>query len=368
MSMTLSSALLRNHVSPVFIESGTYKGGGVRLALEAGFQEVHSIEIDAERFRACSDMFRRDARVKLYLGDTLEILPRILKLVTQRATIWLDAHALGANDPRSYPGERFPLRGELEILAQSAVRHDHTLLIDDRHDHGLFGITEAALFESVRRINPKYSLGFEDSTYLPKDILVAKIPGNPNPVFSSWYAPQGPGSGPGSTVDYTEKYRRFIEEYIRAHQIKSVVDFGCGDWQFSKLIDWGSVAYTGLEVVPSVVERLRAEHGTPQRSFCLVDQDDPYIPPADLVIAKDVLQHLPNGVILWLIPKLWSGKYLLLINDRDPNPSANNHDIAPGGYRTLDMSRAPFSLHGNEVFSFDGKWPKIVFDVEVPRG
>lgn len=368
MSMTLSSALLRSHLNPVFIESGTYQGGGVRLALEAGFREVHSIEIDAERFGACSDMFRKDSRVKLYLGDTLEILPRILRLVTERATIWLDAHALGANDPRPYPGERFPLRGELEILAQSTGRRDHTLLIDDRHDHGLFGIAEAALVEAVRCINPGYCLGFEDSTYLPKDILVANIPSKPNPVFSGWYAPQGPGSGPGSTVDYTEKYRRFIEAYIETRGIRSVVDLGCGDWQFSRLIDWKDVIYTGLEVVPEVVERLKVEHGTLQRSFCLVDQDDPYIPPADLVIVKDVLQHLPSRAILRLIPKLLQGRHALLINDRDPDSSVNNHDIGVGGYRRLDLSLPPFSLRGSEVFSFEGKWPKVVFDVEVPHG
>src|SRR4051794_34614165 len=45
-------------------------------------------------------------------------------------------------------------------------------------------------------------------------------------------------SGTGSTVASTELYRRYLEMFMKEHDIKSVVDAGCGDWEFSQKIDW----------------------------------------------------------------------------------------------------------------------------------
>jgi hypothetical protein len=53
------------------------------------------------------------------------------------------------------------------------------------------------------------------------------------------------------------------------------------------------------------------------------------------------------------------GKRVLLINDREPNPSGNNHDCEVGDHRRIDLSRSPFNLTGQHVFEFkearDGK-------------
>jgi len=45
------------------------------------------------------------------------------------------------------------------------------------------------------------------------------------------------GSGIGSHAVNTQGYVRFLQRFIRANGVKSVVDFGCGDWQFSRAID-----------------------------------------------------------------------------------------------------------------------------------
>ncbi|HAQ05822.1 TPA: SAM-dependent methyltransferase, partial [Candidatus Azambacteria bacterium] len=41
------------------------------------------------------------------------------------------------------------------------------------------------------------------------------------------------GSGSGSLVENTVSYRNFLETFISDNEIKTVLDFGCGDWQFS---------------------------------------------------------------------------------------------------------------------------------------
>lgn len=48
-------------------------------------------------------------------------------------------------------------------------------------------------------------------------------------------------SGPGSTPNTTFEYRLFLEYVIKDLKIKTVLDYGCGDWQFSSLIDWNSL-------------------------------------------------------------------------------------------------------------------------------
>src|SRR5262249_27223406 len=48
----------------------------------------------------------------------------------------------------------------------------------------------------------------------------------------------GRDSGFGSLVSSTATYRYIIEPFIRLNDVHSVLDLGCGDWQFSKLIPW----------------------------------------------------------------------------------------------------------------------------------
>jgi 2-polyprenyl-3-methyl-5-hydroxy-6-metoxy-1,4-benzoquinol methylase len=102
----------------------------------------------------------------------------------------------------------------------------------------------------------------------------------------------GKGSGIGSEPSATADYIAMLQAFLREHDIKTVVDFGCGDWQFSKLIDWSGVRYQGFDIVPSVIEANQREHAAANISFH-VAHPGAQLPTADLVVCKDVLQHLP---------------------------------------------------------------------------
>src|ERR1700680_3904056 len=62
------------------------------------------------------------------------------------------------------------------------------------------------------------------------------------------------GSGPGSTPEFTIDYRLFLEKFLESRDINTVLDIGCGDWQFSKLINWSNCDYTGFDCVHSVID------------------------------------------------------------------------------------------------------------------
>ena len=160
------------------------------------------------------------------------------------------------------------------------------------------------------------------------------------------------GSGEGSSPINNRGYVAFLERFIRDRSMSSVVDLGCGDWQFSKNIDWGSARYDGYDIVSSVVSKNKELYATKNVSFNLYSGNFLDLPRADLIIAKDVLQHWSNETILQFLPILGRYKYALLTNCVNPTGDTLNADVEDGGFRYLDLRLAPFSLNAVEVYHF----------------
>jgi inositol phosphorylceramide mannosyltransferase catalytic subunit len=162
-------------------------------------------------------------------------------------------------------------------------------------------------------------------------------------VFSTIYAQNlwGGGSGTGSRPENNTEYIRLISQFMVLNEVRSVVDLGCGDWQFSKLIDWSKVCYTGIDVTPAVVGRNIELFSAPNIAFlCSSDIED--VPEADLLICKDVFQHLPNAMVLAYLAAL-RAKFKWLIITNDDYPEANrNGDIPAGHWRALRLDQPPF--------------------------
>jgi Glycosyltransferase sugar-binding region containing DXD motif len=182
-------------------------------------------------------------------------------------------------------------------------------------------------------------------------------------TFFEWYRSGGAGSGPGSVDAYTERFRTWLAVFLREHKITSVYDFGCGDWSWAKRMDWSGIHYLGVDLVQGVIQGLRFQFGKPgERDFEAIDPGSFEVPETDLVLCKDVLQHLPNGEVSALVAKLSArAKHCLWCNDRH-GPGRDNGEIRRGQYRTLDLSQPPFRIPGEVVFEF-GHLPdkKIVF-------
>src|SRR5262245_61973989 len=70
-------------------------------------------------------------------------------------------------------------------------------------------------------------------------------------------------SGPGSRLGLTQPYRLFLQHALKVNQIRSVVDAGCGDWEFSQTIDWSGIDYKGFDVVEFVIAHDRENHARP---------------------------------------------------------------------------------------------------------
>ena len=151
-------------------------------------------------------------------------------------------------------------------------------------------------------------------------------------------------SGSGSTLEITREYRAYVEEFVKTHGVKSVVDAGCGDWAFSSAIDWGEASYLGVDIASDVIEAVRKKYENGRIKFRVGDITEE-LPAADLLISKDVLQHLSNRLVQKFIRNnLRKGKYkwAILTNDR----GSANTDLEPGGYRAIDLAAPPFAVQG----------------------
>ena len=126
------------------------------------------------------------------------------------------------------------------------------------------------------------------------------------------------GSGGGSLPDFTKTYRQFLEDWMFSHSIESVVDFGCGDWMFSYLIDWSNVSYLGVDCVKSVIEENLRKHSRWGIAFMHCPSTEEFfdeIPGADLLIVKDVFQHWSNAdVVSFLTQATKRYQYILITN------------------------------------------------------
>lgn len=164
----------------------------------------------------------------------------------------------------------------------------------------------------------------------------------------------GFGSGHGSLPSVTKTYRAFLEQFLRTNDIESVVDYGCGDWQFSQLVDWGSANYTGIDVAENVIKENSKKHNRDNVAFLHVPFGSSNIPKADLIIVKDVLQHLSDDDVKSFLKNILPQfKFALITNCVEPSDDINK-PIASGEFRPLDISKAPFNIQAATVHAFTG--------------
>jgi hypothetical protein len=163
-------------------------------------------------------------------------------------------------------------------------------------------------------------------------------------------------SGPGSTLEYSAPYREFLVSYLVEHDVRSILDLGCGDLVIMNAVIKRDpeISYVGVDCLLERVVKNRALY--PDLScFC----DDVRLPDRerfrwfDLVICKDVIQHWDTPTIhAWLRAITAFGVPALVTNCA--RGEQINWDIGMGDFRPVDLTKHPFS-RGEVVFSWDTK-------------
>ena len=160
----------------VFVETGTYHGDTVKLALQfPDFEYIESIELNDELYNECKLMFDANKNVRIWHGDSVTILPEIIKQYpNDTLTFFLDAHASGDLKGGAFGGS--PLEYELKAIKEHGNPND-TVFIDDRR---LFGssewdfVSEKTAMDLLKEINPDYNIVLLDGHQM-KDVVCATI-------------------------------------------------------------------------------------------------------------------------------------------------------------------------------------------------
>lgn len=143
-------------------------------------------------------------------------------------------------------------------------------------------------------------------------------------IFSEIYKNNGWGgqkgqfySGPGSHNYFIKEYVKVVANFIVENSLYNIVEIGCGDFNVTngildKLDKKDYVyKYTGYDVVKPLIERNNTLYGSPKVNFVRKDSCVGTIKGGDLLIIRQVLQHLNNKSIKQIVDKFKNYKYII---------------------------------------------------------
>jgi hypothetical protein len=149
-------------------------------------------------------------------------------------------------------------------------------------------------------------------------------------------------SGPGSTMEATLLLRAALPGLLAKYECRTLLDIPCGDAYWISQTLSGKVDYVGADIVPELVVRNRASNPAFGR-FEVMDLVSDDLPCVDVIMIRDCFIHLPNRMVSKAIENVKRSNARYLLASTYPE-RAENIDIEIGGYRAIDLEKAPFSL------------------------
>jgi SAM-dependent methyltransferase len=186
-------------------------------------------------------------------------------------------------------------------------------------------------------------------------------------TFSTIYRTKGWGSdggqfcsGPGSWGPVADRYCAFIIDFIAKNQIGSVVDLGCGDFAIGKrIVDGSGVRYTGIDVVPELIEHHQKNSADSRVNFCCANIVSDDLPQADLYLIRQVLQHLSNDEVGQVLGNLSNCSKALISEHVPIHPKTINLDKPHGpdirrfAGSGLYIDQPPFSIAVETIWDWE---------------
>jgi SAM-dependent methyltransferase len=163
-------------------------------------------------------------------------------------------------------------------------------------------------------------------------------------------------SGPGSDPDQAKVWIDMVNSFLEKEDVKTIMDIGCGDWRLGQKYKLDNKTYTGIDISSVILYETMA-YSTDNVRFIHGDFEFLDVEPVDLIIIKDVLQHLPNSKVINIVNKIKNhARYALFcdmyikVNDRELNS-----DIPMGRARPIDLSEDPFFFDFEKIDRYNGK-------------
>ena len=161
----------------------------------------------------------------------------------------------------------------------------------------------------------------------------------------------GPGSHHPPLVNaYIDYFRNFIEEKNFAKKA-IIVDIGCGDFNVGKNLVNDCKSLIGIDTSAGIIHLNKNKYKFSNASFLHLDASIDTLPPGDIAVLRQVLQHLNNQTILTILKNIESSSFKwLVVTEHIPSLSFTaNIDHTKSCHQTrlevksgVDIEQEPF--------------------------
>ena len=159
-------------------------------------------------------------------------------------------------------------------------------------------------------------------------------------------------SGVGSEGTFTAKYRARLKSLLDACRLERFFDAPCGDLNWiASLARLPGVDYSGGDISRSLVSVLNRQF--PDIDIRAFDICTDQFPVADVWHCRDCLFHLPFEDIRHSLSNFSSSSIPFALITTHRATLHRNLDVEAGGFRYLDLERAPIGLPPAEAYLKD---------------
>jgi SAM-dependent methyltransferase len=196
-------------------------------------------------------------------------------------------------------------------------------------------------------------------------------------IFSKIYARKmwgGEGfdyySGHGSHLQaHIGPYIKSVSEFLAQFPIpKNVVDLGCGDFHVASQIRSNAGSYIACDVVDDLILRNKTTYANLDVDFRVLDIIEDDLPQGDVVIIRQVLQHLSNSEIMKVVGKLKNFRHIVITEFVPTGNFVPNLDQQTGVFSRLARGVQSGIVLTSEPFSLSVKKEKIICETPESGG
>jgi len=225
-----------------------------------------------------------------------------------------------------------------------------------KHTPGIMRIKMAVSFRSLLPNRARSLLGSIRMALRERRLQRLPIDAAFDEVYRRQMWKQGDSlSGPGSSGSWADEYAKIVRALISDKEVKSAIDVGCGDFSVGRLIAPSVQTLIAMDISKYIIDKNTSRYSEMTNvRFVAGNACTDTIPKADLILVRQVFQHLTNEQIECALRRLEASqsRYILIAEHitRPELMSAPNIDLPSHTVRTrvglksgVMISLPPFS-------------------------
>ena len=155
---------------------------------------------------------------------------------------------------------------------------------------------------------------------------------------------KGSLSGTGSSSESTNNIRKYLQKFINANQIKSLLDIPCGDFYWLSKLNLSNIQYIGADIVDEIILDNQNNHTNKNLTFINLDIINGELPMVDLIFVRDCFVHLKNEQIIKALKNIINSNSKFLATTTFVNTKNYLYSSNADRWRPINMCQEPFNL------------------------